>query len=383
MAELAERLAFTHGHEVHLYCQRVEDVQLSQVLEGNAQGGGIHWRKVAVVPGPHVLRFLGWYFLNRRARQKDSAKSGLYFDAVFSPGINCSDADVILVHAVFHRLAELQAQFGGGGLRGLHRRLYYWLLCRLERKIYTDRRAALAAVSKHTAEQLARYFGREDVSVFPNGVDIGVFHPIARESQRKSARLRWNFADSDVVVLLIGNDWRNKGLGTLLEAAAKCSDLPMRLLVVGGDNPLSWRAAISRLGLSQRVTFVPPSSNVLDFYAAADILAAPSLEDSFNLPALEAMACGLPIIASVSAGISSLLRHGTDSFILENPQDSTVLSSILKQLCLEKDTRLSIGKCAAQTATRFTWDNSVNELIKFMEDAVRKKYNPSAPRPHS
>jgi UDP-glucose:(heptosyl)LPS alpha-1,3-glucosyltransferase len=374
VAELIEHLAWDFGHAVHVYSQRMDDVELSPAQESERKAGSIHWRRVRSVPGPHLLQFVDWYWRNRRDRVKDQEKSGEKFDVVFSTGINCSDANVILVHAVFHRLAELQARDGNWSLRDIHRRIYYGLLRRLERKIYSNPRIVLAAVSQRTANQLAHYFGRNDVCVIPNGVDVQTFHPAARESLRSLSRERFRFSERDIVALLIGNDWRNKGLATLLQAAAKCADLPLRLLIVGGDDPADWRAMISRLGLEHRVQFLGPSGNVMQFYGAADILVAPSLEDSFNLPVLEAMACGLPVITSTEAGVASLLKDGEDCFILEQPNDFALLASYLTRLCKDETLRRSLGEKAIETASQFTWKKNVSELAKFMEDSIQAKY---------
>jgi hypothetical protein len=114
---------------------------------------------------------------------------------------------VILVHAVFHR-----DSLRPGGLRGLHRKLYYHLLCNLERRIYKNPRIVLAAVSRHTAGQLKYYFGRNDVTLIPNGVDPAHFSPDAAAAMRQKGRHELQCSPEDFVVLLVGNDWRNKGL---------------------------------------------------------------------------------------------------------------------------------------------------------------------------
>ncbi|MBS1840386.1 MAG: glycosyltransferase family 4 protein [Acidobacteria bacterium] len=381
VAELAEHLAFKPGHEVHVYSQRVDDVAFSNPESIGERAGDIHWRKVVSVPGPHIVQFLSWFRLNRSARQADAARTGKKFDIVFSVGINCPDADVILVHAVFQRLAELQKQSGDRGLRSLHRKLYYGLLCKLERKIYSDKRVTLAAVSQRTADQLARYFGRNDVRVIPNGVDFETFNPAARISLRRASREHFGFSHSEFVVLLVGNDWRNKGLGTLLESAADCRELPLRLLVVGSDDPENWRAQVSQLGLEQKVRFAPPSPNVLELYAAADVLAAPSREDSFNLPVLEAMACGLAAITSTDAGVATLLHHGTDCFILEQATDSATLAVYLRQLYENENLRTTMGEQAVRTASAYSWGKSCSSMEKLMEELKCAKYNLRAQRP--
>ena len=116
----------------------------------------------------------------------------------------------------------------------------------------------------------------------------------ARLARRTGARQRRVFCDEDFVLLLIGNDWRSKGLLTILEAMAALSLLPLRLLVVGNDSAESFRARAVQLGLQDRCRWEISSPDVLDFYAAADVYVSPSREDSFGLPVAEAMACGLP-----------------------------------------------------------------------------------------
>src|SRR5208337_2351504 len=112
------------------------------------------------------------------------------------------------------------------------------------------------------------------------------------------ARQRLDYSPGDILLLLIGNDWRNKGLPTLLEAISRLNHPSLRLCVVGSDAAAAFLPQVQSLHLSDRVRFFAESPEILAFYAAADIYAAPSLEDSFNLPVLEAMACGLPVLVS-------------------------------------------------------------------------------------
>ncbi len=376
LAELLEHLARMRHCEIHLYAQRVEDlVTQSSAAPRRVEGGAILWHKVPSVPGPHLFQFLSWFFLNGLCRWRDRCFHGLHFDALFSPGINCYGANVILVHAVFHRLAELQEQSTPSGLRSVHQRLYYRVLRSLERRIYSNRRVLLAAVSQRTAKQIGHYFGREDVMVIPNGVDTSIFHPQACRDRRADARVRWNFAPREKVLLLIGNDWRNKGLTVLLRAAALCRDLPLRLLVVGRESASSWVKTIAELQLADRVSFSLPSANVLDFLAAADVYAAPSLEDSFNLPALEAMACGLPVIVSTRAGISEWIHNGSDGMLLQDPQDPAELAAALQKLIRDPESMRCLGENAARTATTLSWDSHADAIYNLLRGTLVRPVN--------
>ncbi len=377
LAELLERLVRDHHCTVYLYAQRVAD--FSPALLGPLSGDAprVVWRRVPSLPGPHLLRFAAWFILNTLLRKWDALVRGLRFDLVFSPGINCPDAQFILVHAVFHRLAALQQSeppLRALPLRAwpatLHRRLYYRFIRFLERRIYANAAVTLAAVSRRTARQLEEFFTRREVPVVWNGVDTAVFHPAARRSRRLRARQHWGFRDDETVFLLIGNDWKNKGLPALLQAAALCPNLPLRLLIVGEEDASGYTAAVARLGLPSRVSFSSPVADVVDLYAATDAYVGPSLEDSFNLPALEAMACGLPIILSTSAGLSGALHDGVDALLLQNPQDPAELAALLRKLLQDPALRERLGTHAAATARGLSWEEHARRIYALLEARI-------------
>jgi len=94
---------------------------------------------------------------------------------------------------------------------------------------------------------------------------------LPRLALRAEARLRSNFQESDFVLLLIGNDWRVKGLETVLRAMGALRELPFHVIAAGDDSPDSFRETAKSLGISERCRFEPSREDVLDFYAAADL----------------------------------------------------------------------------------------------------------------
>jgi glycosyltransferase involved in cell wall biosynthesis len=380
LTELLERLARDQHCEIHLYSQSVEDLALAQpgALQ-TGSSGAILWHKVPSVSGPHLLRFLVWLLLNSLSRTWGRWTHGLRFDLVLSPGINCLDADVVIVHAIFRRLQELANKEVPDGprpglLRQAHRGAYYAFLAGLERRIYTNPKVSLAAVSQRTATLLKEYFRRQDVHIIPNGVDTAQFSPSSRLALRAQARRRHNFRDSDFVLLLIGNDWRVKGLETILRAMNALRELPIFVLAAGGDSPDPFRETARSLGILERCRFEPPCENVLDFYAAADLYVSPSKEDSFGMPVAEAMACGLPAITSVFAGISSLLHDGVDSLILRDPHDTKTLATMIRTLYQKVEWRSRMEEAAAKTSLEWTWDRNAAAVWELLRNvAVRKR----------
>jgi glycosyltransferase involved in cell wall biosynthesis len=387
LAELLERLARQEHCEIHLYAQRVEGLALAQSRVANSQySGAIIWHKVPAIPGPHLLKFLAWLFLNSICRARDRWIRGVRFDLVLSPGINCLDADVVIVHALFHRLQELAreehaASAKSGLFRRLHRRAYYALLAGLERRIYTDAEVSLAAVSPRTAKLLKDYFHRQDVRVIPNGVDTVQFSPSSRLALRAKARRRRNFLETDFVLLLIGNDWLVKGLDTVLRAVSALRELPILVIAAGDDSPVSFREQAKSLGISERCRFEPSREDVLDFYAAADLYVSPTREDSFGLPVAEAMACGLPVIISMHAGVADLIHDGTDGFILRQIDDAQGLAQMFRRLHTDELLRRNAGDAAAQTAAHWTWDHNATVVWELLKETASKKLLAPARKP--
>jgi glycosyltransferase involved in cell wall biosynthesis len=380
LAELLERLSEKYGCEIHLFAQRVENLPVHRPGSSRRpEANVIYWHRVPRCFGPHALQFACWMFLNTLLRFWGRVVSGYDFALVLSPGINCVDADVVVIHAVFHRLRELAMipeSHGiryAGGLRSLHRRAYYAMVAALERWVYRDKSVSLAAVSLHTAQLVQKYSQRTDVCVIPNGVDTAQFSSAARVAARTEARRRRGYRETDFVLLLIGNDWRVKGLPTLLEAMAARQGLPMRLMVVGEDELSEYIALAKRLGVLNRCRWEEISADVLDFYAAADVYVSPSREDSFGLPVAEAMVCGLPVVTSSQAGVATLIQHSKDGFVLQDPEDVEGLASILEHLHLDDALRSRIGAAAAAATQDWTWDRHAAAVWELLNKALAEK----------
>jgi glycosyltransferase involved in cell wall biosynthesis len=384
VAELVERLARDYGCEIHLYSQKVSDLQLGVFAAGESgRQGSIRWHKVLSFPGPHLVKFIGWMVFNALARSRLFRPRGPSFDLVLSPGINCLHPDAVIVHVVFHRLRALAANQEAdaaattGLLRRLHRSAYYSLLATLERRVYANERVKLAAVSQRTATLLQSLFGRNDVCVIPNGVDTQEFSVQARTALRKDARKSRGMRDDELALLLIGNDWRVKGLPTILEAMALLSELPLKLIIAGADNASFFQERAAQLGIGDRCIWEQDAADVLELFAAADIYVSPSREDSFGLPVAEAMACGLPAVTSAFAGVSELVHDGVDGFVLQNPTDAQALSRIIRTLHADSNLRNKVGQAAAGTAQEWTWDRNAEALWKLIGTNKRIANHPT------
>jgi glycosyltransferase involved in cell wall biosynthesis len=374
VAEQIERLSGVY--EIHLYSSRVEDVDLS----------GIVWHRVPALGGPHLFAYIWWLCANRFQRWRDAKFRGIPPDVIYSPGVNCLDADVVSVHVLFSKVREQMAreQMGRESTAGqnpitpwllnLHRRIYYRMLESLENKVYGRDDIFLAAVSEKGAQDIRERFGhRKHLSVIYHGVDTAKFNPQQRMSLRAAARTDLALPLDAFAILFIGNDWRNRGLPCLLEAIGMLQDPKVHLLVVGTDSIPAYQPRADQLGLAGRVHFLPPRRDVEFYYAAADAYAGPSLEDTFSLPPAEAMACGLPVITSRATGVNEIIHHNQDGLILENPVDAKTLSEWLARLLGDRNWRDRLGLAAAQTAAQYTWATNSARLQQVINSLLKSK----------
>jgi glycosyltransferase involved in cell wall biosynthesis len=376
VVEQIERLARDHACEIVVYCNDVRDLALSRE-EQDSKGGRITWRKVPNVPGPQLIRFSWWILANHLVRWWDRRSGEFTPDLLYSPGINCLDANMISVHIVFaefHARVREQLMLRRNPIvswpRLLHRRVYYRLIMALERGIYRREQIPLAGVSKKVADDLERIYGRkQNVSVIYHGVDARQFNPEVRSSLRCRARRNLGLPDSANALLLVGNDWKKKGLQTLLGAMARIRNPSLWALIVGRDDPAPYREALRANDLQHRVLFLPLRSDVEWYYAAADLYIGPSLEDAFALPPLEAMACGIPVVVSRQAGISEILTHGVDGLILDDPADSDQLAGFVEKLVSQPEFSVHLGKAAASTALKYTWQRNADKLFGVLLEA--------------
>ena len=366
VAELICRLA--DEYEFHIYSSRVEDIDLGRVI----------WHRIPRLPGPHLFAYVWWFLANHLRRWQDRCR-GIVPELVYSPGINCLDADAVSVHIVFCTFREsirselrLSQNPVVSWPRIIHRRLYYRLIAALEPYVYGRAGVHIAAVSQKIAANLQRFNSRSgEVNVIYSGLDLECFSPQRRAQLRPASRSALSIRDDEFVLLLIGNDWRNKGLNCLLEAMAKTADPRFRAVIVGADDPGSFRARIAQLGLDGHVQFCRPRRDVETYFAAADAYVGPSLDDAFAQPPAEAMACGLPVITSRQNGGSEIITHGYDGLLLADPADSTALADMIRNLITDPALRNRLGAAASETARRYTWDRNAEQMREFFEKVAQ------------
>ncbi len=176
-------------------------------------------------------------------------------------------------------------------------------------------------------------------------------------ADQAAARVQLGLPAAGRCLLLVGNDYRKKGLGTLLRVLRELpSDVVLAVVGNPGQIPVFERQAQAE-GVAGRVFFLGSLQDVAPAYRAADCLVHPTLEDTFAMVVLEAMAHGLPVVVSSAeyCGISSLLNHGADALLLDDPQDAAKLADTLRQVLGDEALRQQLGSQARAFASRYQW----------------------------
>ena len=192
-------------------------------------------------------------------------------------------------------------------------------------------------------------------SVITPGITLPIL-PIS-DTDRRAARQQLGLPQGQPCILFVGNDFRKKGLSTVLDSLRVLPE-QVALAVVGHSAQLPGiRQQVQASGLSSRVFFLGSLADVSPAYHAADCLVHPTLEDTFAMVVLEAMAHGLPVVVSSTkyCGISGLLEDGVNALLLDDPRDVVALSDCLRRVLGDATLKTKLAHAARAFAEKFQW----------------------------
>lgn len=158
-------------------------------------------------------------------------------------------------------------------------------------------------------------------------------------------------------LLFVGNDYRKKGLVTLLQAMGKLSPNVVLAVVGNAADIPEFRAQSQALKIDSRVFFLGPLHDVGPAYLSADALVHPTMEDTFAMVVLEAMAHGLPVAVSGPAycGISELLKPGLEALLIDDPKNADQLALTLRDLLFNSSLRARLVRGGQNFSAAYPW----------------------------
>ncbi|HEX6683750.1 MAG TPA: D-inositol-3-phosphate glycosyltransferase [Candidatus Limnocylindrales bacterium] len=215
----------------------------------------------------------------------------------------------------------------------------------------------------------------EQVAVVSPGVDLARFCPGDRQLSR--ARLGLDGYPQKIVAF-IGRIQPLKAPDVLVRALVELTAQPETIaLIVGGpsgsglDRPTALIELATALGVADRVRFLPPQTGerLADVYRAADVVAVPSYNESFGLVALEAQACGTPVVAAAVGGLVTAVRDGVSGVLIDG-HDPGDWAKVLGGLLGSPGWRAELSAGAVEHAKDFSWDRTASQLVEVYSEVM-------------
>ncbi|HKW36590.1 MAG TPA: glycosyltransferase family 4 protein [Burkholderiales bacterium] len=266
------------------------------------------------------------------------------------------------VHAQW--LQNRRAALGPMARAGLALNPYHRYVLGAERALYSSRRLrAVICNSRMVKDEIRRHFGTPEgkLHVIYNGIDLEAFHPRLREAHRASLRQRLGIPREARAFLHVGAGFERKGVFRLIEALALSGAGDAHLMIVGSDKT---RARAERLaaasGVASRVHFAGTQADVRPWYGAADAFVLATLYDPFPNAALEAMACGLPVVTTRQCGTAEIIDEGKSGFVV----DALAIPELARRLAsLDAAAAQEMGRRARERALGFGVEKMAGEFI--------------------
>ena len=279
--------------------------------------------------------------------------------------------DVPLV-TTFHTLARVKAQ--GGDHESAHRE-------QEEIKVIGCTDAICVSCTEEQRQFLSLY-GQPTgmVEIVAPGVEHAFFTPGSQHGARHALGL-----SNDPLLLFVGRIQPLKGIEMAIRALKVLHDTnphlcKTRLMIVGGASGAEGdvevariNALIDELKLRERILMVPPQEHyaLSTYYRAADAVLVPSRSESFGLVALEAAACGIPVVASAVGGLLTLVEHGKTGFLVPD-RDPNLYASHIAHILNDKQFAAEMGTAAAVRARRYTWSFAAARLRRVYADLANR-----------
>ena len=252
-----------------------------------------------------------------------------------------------------------------------------------EEQIVQNAKALIANTDAEAASLVSLYGANPDrVKVVTPGVDLQRFTP---GHGKASARNILNIAPDAILLTFVGRIQPHKGPEVLVRAVAEMVNhaphmrAKLALVIMGGasgtgiNEPERLEKLAKFLGVSDLIHFKEPVSRteLADWYRASDLVCVPSYSESFGLVALEAQACGTPVVASAVGGLRTAVSDGISGTLVDG-HDSKAWSSVLSRLIAEPQRRILLSMGAIEHAKKFGWEMTARQTLDVYDWVLSK-----------
>ncbi|MBD3387513.1 MAG: glycosyltransferase [Candidatus Altiarchaeales archaeon] len=354
VVELASRLA--PDHEVHILTSRYED-KVPGVI---AHEEPIVWNPISLQVASNAWRNVG--------KIKRLREGGV--DVVNSQGAEAVNSDIVTMQSCQKAAVRKFGEDRGPAyalLKALEPRNN--VVLSIEKKIL-NRSKRVIAISESIKDEVVENYGipGEKVRVIYSGVNLEEFNPKKKEEARREVRSKHGLGEDDIVLSFSGWEFKRKGLKYIIEALPGL-DRNIKLVVVGAAESKPYKSLAERKSVGDRIVFAGHSNNISEYYAASDIFVFPTAYEPFGLVITEAMATGIPVVTTRSAGAAELITDGVDGMLLDSPYSSEEIVEKIRHI-LDNDLLSDMGVRARKTAERYSWESVTDQTLEVYGELV-------------
>lgn len=252
-----------------------------------------------------------------------------------------------------------------------------------KRVIATANRLIAATLAEKSQLEFLYETNSAKIAVIPPGVDTSRFYPIPKDEAKEIIGV----SPTSRMILFVGRIEPLKGIDTLIKAISIIQKngyldcCPHSLAIIGGEplaSPEEMNAEMARLqdmvdslGINNLVLFLGKQDQKMlpYYYSAAEVVVMPSHYESFGMVALEAMACGTPVVASQIGGLGFLVRDGQTGFVVPG-NDVMKMADRLVQLIKDQDLQAKLGKESASYARKYSWQIITEKIIEVYQQEL-------------
>lgn len=345
------------GHDIHIITSLDKGLPNEEYMDGFL----IH--RIKLIEGPRFLRLI-FYWISILFIVKSIDPCIIHVQGLpLAPAAFCSRLLFGKRYIIWCRSSNWYKE----STDSLQEKVYNIVSSKILYKLSMNYAEYVLALTRSMSTEINKYNIGNKVLVIPNGIDIDVFDSVCVRSQK---------FNNNFIVLWVGRFRTEKGIEYLIRAmlflVGRIKNI--RLLLIGeGPMELKLKELTKKLNLDEFIVFIGkvPNEKIPEYMLYSDVFVLPSITEGFPLVLLEAMASGLPIIASRVDGIPEIIQDGKNGFLVEPANPNAIAQSILK-IYTDCQLKNEISSYNKEFAKNFSWENiamRIDELYSSIEMA--------------
>jgi UDP-glucose:(heptosyl)LPS alpha-1,3-glucosyltransferase len=336
------------GHEVHLFTNSWDDLDDRVIVH-----------KIPMISKNFQIREISFIIF--------TSISMLFrkFDIKLSQASRYFSPNICEMQFVYKRWAELKRE-------NKHKININDLFVPLMEKYNLSRCEKVIAISDIVKEEIIdlHKINPGKINVVHSGANLEFFNPDKRKFRKKILE-KHNIDPREAVIIFVGNPFGRKGLDYAIKALPKIKYNNFKFLVIGKDDKKPYLELAKKLGVEDKIVFAGLTTEINKYFASSDIFLFPTLYEPFGLVILEAMASGIPVITSKTAGAAELIDDMKNGMILDDPTDYNKITEKLNYLLENRERLRKIGKEARKKAEKYSWNTTAKKMLTVFKKVAR------------